>query len=87
MAKHFGAKVIFSILTTVHLFFFYQQQVHRISESTSDIACTMSPAYEAVAHKPPVYDYVLVSDVRPKLSSGFLHRTGPTVVGCSTSSF
>ena len=31
---------------------FNMQQVHRVSKSTSDIACMKSPAYEAVSHKP-----------------------------------
>ena len=49
---------------------FYTQQVHRVSESTSDIACMKSPAYESVSHEPPpIYDYVLVNDFKPKVPS------------------
>ena len=50
--------------------YFYVQHVHRMSESASDIVCLKSPAYEAIPCKPPVYDYVSVSDVHPKSSLG-----------------
>ena len=44
-------------------------------ESTSDIVCFKSPAYEAVPRKPPVYDYVSVNDIHPKSSLGNPHYT------------
>ena len=49
-------------------------------ESTSDIVCVKSAAYEAVSHKPPVYDYVSLNDVHPKLSLEGSHYTelGPS---------
>ena len=40
-----------------------------LSETTSNIVCVKSVAYEAVHPKPPVYDYVLVNGVHPKSSS------------------
>ena len=58
------------------------QKVYRVSESTSDIACMKSPAYEAVSHKPPVYDYILVNDVHPTSASGGNNNTelGPSAL-------
>ena len=51
------------------------QHVHRVSESTSDIACMKSPACEAVSHQPSIYDYILVNDVHPNSSSGDSNST------------
>ena len=48
----------------------YVQQVHRVSENTTEITCMKSPAYEALSLKPPVYDYVVASDIHPKSSPG-----------------
>ena len=44
-------------------------------ETTSDIVCFKSPAYEAVPRKPPVYDYVLVNGIHPESSLGGSHYT------------
>ena len=56
-------------------------QAHATSDTTPDIVCMKSAAYKAVSHKPPIYDYVLVSNFEPKLSSGGSrspHGTGTT---------
>ena len=45
------------------------QNSRGMPETTSDIVCVKSVAYEAVPQKPPVYDYVLVNGVHPKSSS------------------
>ena len=46
------------------------QQVQGVSETSSDIVCFKSPAYEAVSHQPPpIYDYVFVNGMEPKLPS------------------
>ena len=74
--------VLVLITSCSYIHVYYVQQVHRVSESTSDIACTKSPAYEAVSNKRPVYDYVLVNDIQPKSSSGGSDHTelGPRPV-------
>ena len=50
-----------------------------MSESTSDIVCVKSVAYEAISHKPPVYDYVSINDIHSKSSLGGSHciEVGP----------
>ena len=52
---------------------FCTQGVLDVPETTSDIACVKSSAYEAVSYKPHVYDYITVNDECPKLSSGDCH--------------
>ena len=53
--------------------FSFTQNSHGMSKSAADIVCVKSVAYEAVPHKPPIYDYVLVNGVHPKPSSGGSH--------------
>ena len=50
--------------------FLSTQNSQGMSESTTDIVCVKSVAYEAVSTKPPVYDYVIVKGIHPKSSSG-----------------
>lgn len=54
----------------INIVCFELQKPHKESQNTSDILCFKSPAYEAVSCKPPVYDYVSLSDVHPKPSLG-----------------
>ena len=69
----------------MHLFFCTQNS-HEGLQNTSDIVCVKSVAYDAVPHKPPVYDYVLVNGILPKLSSEGPHymEVGPRPSEVST---
>ena len=70
MAKHFRDSNNFDVNNCSFIHIIYVQQVHRVSESTSDITCMKSPAYKTGSHNPPpIYDYVLVNDSEPRAPS------------------
>ena len=57
------------------MLYHWTQNSNGLSQRASDIICVKSAAYEALPQKSPVYDYVLVNGIRPKLCLEGHHYT------------